>query len=145
MQIRICQFNGIEVVALRNQQIFPAIIVEIKKTHAPSGVCQRHPREPRLRTHVSKCAVAFVLIKRITLIGQVRNNNIWPPVVIVVRKIDSHARVGTAVNVHRNFGNQSDFFESSVAFIVVQKFHHRIIRKKQIDMTVAIIIRESYA
>src|SRR5260370_59545 len=86
--------------ALHSKQIFPAVIVKIEKPHSPSGVCQRHRPKPGWRAYIGECPVAVVLIESVPLIGQVGNNDVWPSVIVVVRKVDSHARVGTAVNIH---------------------------------------------
>ena len=41
-QVGKVQFDGVEIVALRDQQIFPSVVVIVEKAHSPARVSQRH-------------------------------------------------------------------------------------------------------
>ena len=60
-QLWISQLHRVENVALRYQQILPAIVVIIEEAHAPAGMQQRHASEAGTVRNVTKGSVAIVL------------------------------------------------------------------------------------
>src|SRR5260370_6437040 len=66
-------------------------------------------------------------------------------VIGIVGEVDAHGGVGAAVTVNGNLREEADFFESSVAFVVIEEFDHGVVGYEQIDMSVAIEVRNGDA
>src|SRR5579859_1700520 len=132
MQIRIRQFNRIEVMPLSDQQVFPAVVVVIEETHSPTGMGQRDWSEADRLARVREGAISAVLINGVALIREVCNHDIGPAIIIVVGEIYPHPSIGSAILINRNAAGKADFLERAVSPIVVKKFRHRIVRNKKI-------------
>src|SRR5882762_5824130 len=141
-QIRERQLHSVQIVPLRNQQVFPPVIVVVQEPNTPSRMGQRHFTDSRSRARIRERAITVVSIQRVSLICQVSNHNIRPAIIVIVCEIHAHACIGSAVNIHGNFGWQPHLFKRSISLAVVQKLHHRIVGHKQIDMSIAIIVRD---
>ena len=113
--------------ALGNEKIFPAVVVVIQKANTPPGVQHGGASDAGAETGVSKSGVAIVLIERIALVCKIGDDQVGPAVIVIVGKIDAHAGVGPAVAVNGNLREEAHLFKSSVAFVVVEKFDHRIV------------------
>src|SRR5262249_54063818 len=59
-----------------------------------------------------------------------------------IGEIDAHTGVSAAVTVNGGFREKADFFEGTVAFIVIQEFDHGVVGDEEINMAVAIVIRQ---
>ena len=72
-QAWIGQFDGVEIVSLSDQKVFPAVVIVIEEPDSPSGMTECHLADPGSRAGVGEGAVAVVLIESVTLIGKVRH------------------------------------------------------------------------
>src|SRR6267378_6923327 len=130
VKIGIVELDGVEVVALRDEKIFPAIVVVIQKANAPSGVQHGGARHAGAEAGVGETGVAIVLVESVALVGEIRDDQVRPSVIVVVGEVNAHAGVGAAVAVDRDLGGQPHLLKSSVAFVVIEKFEHGIVSYK---------------
>src|ERR1035441_5365321 len=73
------------------------------------------------------------------------DDDVGPPVIVVVLKINAHAGKGVAIAIESGSGRQSNLLERSVAAVVKEVFRHRIIGEQDIHEAVAIIVRDREA
>src|SRR5207249_8225895 len=99
MQIGIAQLDGVEVVALGDEEIFPAIVVIVEETDAPPRVGHGEAGDTGSEAGVSKSGVAIVLVEGVALVGEIRDDQIGPAIVIIIGEIYNYASVSLAVDV----------------------------------------------
>src|SRR5580700_5621620 len=97
-----------ERVSVDQQQIPPAIVVEIEETAPPTdvaGVARHSCRDGS----VVKFAAATAAVQRLPFIGKITAENIEPPVAIVIGRCDTHSGHGLAIVVKGNAAQESFF------------------------------------
>ena len=70
---------------------------------------------------------------------------IRPSVVVVIGEVNSHPGIGLPFGVDRYAGVQTNFFKCPIALLVKEELGHGIVRDKQIDAPVAIVIGDGHA
>src|SRR5580693_4741639 len=103
---------------LDDEQVLPAVVVIVDKAHAPAGMQERNRAQTRDCSGIVKGSILEIRIKCVSLMGEIRDDDIGPAVVVVVFEINTHAGEGVAVAVESGCRNQADFFEGSVAAVV---------------------------
>ena len=83
--------------------------------------------------------------ERVNLAGQHGDQNVGPPVVVVILKDGAHARERPAIGGERRARFQSAFGECAVAVIVEQKLAHAIVRNENIGEAVVIVVGKGHA
>ena len=78
----------------------------------------------------------------IFLVGERVDEQIRPPVVIIVFKHDSHAREASALIVERNSILQAEFFEAAVPFVSKELLRKRVVGNR--DVGPAIVVEVVY-
>src|ERR1700722_4144423 len=101
-EIGIAELDSVEIVALGNQEVLPAVIVVVEKNGNPAGVRHADLSQTGGEAGIVEGAIAIVLIQSIALIGKVGDEKVRPAVVIVVGEVDAHAGKRTTVAVHRD-------------------------------------------
>jgi len=119
VEIGITQLDGVEVVALSDEEILPAVVVVVEEADAPSGMRHSGASNAGSETGIGESGVRIVLVEGIALIGKIGDDEIGPAIVIVVGEIDTHAGVGAAVAINGDFGEEAHFFEGAVALVVI--------------------------
>ena len=105
--------------------------------------------EQRRRGHaaqiarVDKASIPVVLVKCVLLVSEIGDDQIWKTVVVVVRKIDAHTCIRASFPIHGILLQQANLLERSVASVVVEKLHHRIVGDKDIRVAIPVVIRNS--
>src|SRR5258708_15572388 len=125
---------------LRDEQVFPAIVVVIEKVCAPAGESQSGVTHAGRVGHIAKRAGALIAKQHIALVGEIRHDDIGQAIVVVVAEVDSHACEGLAVFVVAHAGEQADFAKRAVAIVVIEETLHRIVRYKNIGKTIAVVV-----
>ena len=126
--------------SLGHQKIFPAIVIVVEKAYAPPRVRHGDFGESGNKTGVGKCSIVLIGVQGVALIGEIGNHEIRPAIVVVIGKIDAHARVGPSVIVDGDLRRQADFLKLAVALVVVKMLNHGIIREVEIDVSVVIVV-----
>src|SRR6201988_1613994 len=89
--------------------------------------------------------MARILIQRVTLVGQIGDQQTGPASVVVVRKIHTHAGIGSSVTVDGNLREQPGLLKSAVALVVIKKFHHGVVGNEDVHFPVAVVISDGDA
>ena len=84
-------FNIIEHVALRHEQIFPAVVVEIFQANAPAGTSRSQRAEAGFKALIAEGALAIVVIQRIEFAWEFGHEYIWASIVVIVLENRAHA------------------------------------------------------
>src|SRR5688572_32793451 len=100
--------------------ILPAVIIEIRKASAPAHQHAIRPSKLSLQRYVFPNQVAFVVIQRAVIAGEVSCKDIHSPIVVVVRYIDSHARLLATVSAQRQSTDHPFLLKGSIPSIEVQ-------------------------
>src|SRR5258705_5986373 len=87
----------IEHVTLRDEQILPAVIVEIFHANAPAGTHRRQGAKSGLQTGVIEIAATLVVVEGVNFARQHRDENVRASIIIVVLKYSAHPRHPFAV------------------------------------------------
>src|SRR5580658_4515075 len=104
--------------ALRYKQIFPTVIIEVHEADAPARMHYRHGSDSRGSARVGKRPVTGVFVDRVTLIRQIGDHQVGPPVIVVVGEVYAHASVSLPVIVESDFRGKPHFAELSAAIVV---------------------------
>src|SRR5580700_4835205 len=126
-------------VTVHQQQIRPAIVVEIEKSASPTDEA-RIPRDAGLHADVLKLALALIPVKRFRLIGKIGAKNREQPFVQIIRRRHPHARQSLAIIVERGAPKQSLVHELPVSLIDIKDGRRLIASYVDIGETVAIKI-----
>src|SRR5262245_38904528 len=79
-------------VTLGNEQILPAVVVEILEAGAPSGTARGKPSKTCFQTAITKLTVPVVVEEGVYLPGQDGYHDVRPAIVVVILKDRTHAR-----------------------------------------------------
>src|SRR5262245_18661709 len=126
---------------LPNKQVLPPVIVVIEKVRAPTGVEQGDPSYSTGAGNIVERAVA-VSKQGIFLVRERVDEQIRPPVVIIVFKHDSHAGKASALIVERNSTLQAKLFEGAVQFVSKELLMERVVGNR--DVGPAIVVEVIY-
>ena len=74
------------------EDVFPAIVVEVRDDRAPARRLHRQPRQTARLRRLDEGAAAIVAKERGRLARERGDQDVFPPVVVVVLDIGSHAR-----------------------------------------------------
>src|SRR5260370_40375406 len=107
----------------------------------------RHGHAPNAGgiTLIRKCAVAVISVECIHLAREISDHQIREAIVVVVCEIDSQPRERMALSIDGPPRYKRNLLERAVALVVIEEFGHGIVGHKEIDASVAVVIRDSYA
>src|ERR1700690_3602392 len=104
---------------LRHEQILPTIVVVVDEVRAPAREDKSRSANTRPVGYIAEGAVAVVAKKRVTLIGEVSDDEVRKSVVVVIAEVGAHSGEGLAVLVIAHSGQGSNFCECAVSVVVV--------------------------
>ena len=140
VKLRIVQLDCIQIVALRDQQVFEAVVVVVEKMNAPSGMQKRHARKARDIRVIGERAVAVVAIQRVLLVCEIRDDQVRQTIVVEVLEVDAHTRVSAAITVNGDLRREPLLLERAIAVVVIEELGHGVVRDCQIDLSIPIEI-----
>src|SRR5260370_41822875 len=94
---------------------------------------------------VYKGAVAVIPVEGIHLARKIGNHQIREAIVVVVREIDSHSCKRMALGIDGHTRYERHLLKRTITLVVIKEFGHGIAGNKEIDVPVAVVIRNSYA
>src|SRR5689334_17121525 len=97
---------------------------------------QRYRSQSGSGSRVVEATVLQVGEERVSLVRQIRDDNVGPAIVVIVREIDAHSGKAGAVTIERGAGRKADFFELSISQVVEDELRDRIIGEKNIHQPV---------
>src|SRR5579863_4175383 len=104
MQGRVDVLHIVQDMALRDEQIFPTVVVKIFQAYAPAGASTREHTQAGFETTITERAAAIVVIDTVNFSRQFSHDNVWPSVVVIVLKDHAHARQPPAILRKRGAG-----------------------------------------
>ena len=130
---------GIDV-AVDHHQVFPAVVVEVKKTNTPSDKRNSHLRNARLVADFSKAGVPVIPIQSLVVVGEIGHRQIHEAVVQVVANRQTHGGYLPALAIERETGDITLIIECAVALVDVKIVGLRVIGDKQVHLAVVVCI-----
>src|SRR6266550_9333551 len=108
-------------VPVSNEQIGPAVVIEIKKLCAKPEERNADRADSRCACNICELTIVIVMVEIVGIVGEIRFHNVGPAIAIIVSSIDAHARLFSPVGTvsHARFG--ADLRESAFAVIVVKQ------------------------
>ena len=145
VELRVVEADGVEVVALDDEEIFAAVVVVVEEVDAPAGVEEGDASDAADVAVVGEAAVAVVFVEGIFLVGEVGDDHVGEAVVVVVLEVDAHAGEGSSVTVDGHLGGEADLFEGAVALVAVEVFEHGVVGDGDVDFAVAVEVGDGDA
>src|ERR1041384_399171 len=87
---------------IRHEKIFPAVVVIINKSGAPTEKWNGHFAQPSLKRKVGEVSFAIVVIENIRVVRKVRNFKIDSSIIVVIADCQAHAGLLAAVLIQRD-------------------------------------------
>src|ERR1700686_668993 len=124
--------------ALSDEQVLPAVVVEIFQADTPSGTAGGECAEAGFETSIGERAFAVVVVEAVDFAGQFGDDDVGFAVVVVILKDSTHAGKGFAVGRERGAGFEGAFGERSVAVVVEEELLHAVIGDEDVREAVVV-------
>ena len=144
-QARVLGLDRVEHMALRGEDVFPAVEIQVGEADAPARHRRRDGGEPALPRPVGEETAAFVAVQGVEFLGEVGDQDVRAPIVVVVLEIDAHPREPAAVLVVRDAAPQAAVLEDEAALVAKQLLRLGIVGEHDIDVSVPFQIVEGHA
>src|SRR5579863_3245014 len=106
--------DGVFDMSVSNKNVGPAVVVVVEKETSEAESDQSRAAHFRLRSLVHEQPVAFVVVERDHLIGEVCDQDARVAAAIIVGGVHAHAGAGNAVFAESDAGWDAVFLEGSV-------------------------------
>src|SRR5216683_1482398 len=113
--------------ALSDEQVLPAVVVEVFQADTPAGTAGGECTEAGFKASIGERAIAIIVVEAVDFAGQLGNDDVGLAVVVVILKDSAHAGKWLAVGGERGAGFESAFGERSVAVVVEEKLLHAVV------------------
>src|ERR1700730_87237 len=107
--------------AIGDENIFPAIIIEIQKLHPEAEKGHANGTETRAPLEIGELAVVIVMVEVVGVIREVSLYYVRPTVVIVIGGVDPHPGLLTPVPAISDAGFCTHLGETAFAVVVVEQ------------------------
>src|SRR3954451_17571501 len=107
--------------ALRREDVFPAVVVEVLQSNSPARTARRKSCKAGLQTGVGEGSSPFVPVQGPLFESEISHEHIRTSVVVVIGKNGAHTGVWLSIVGQRYAGVEPTFFERPVPVVVVQK------------------------
>ena len=125
--------------AVGGEQVEVAVVVVVEELGAKAEGPVRGIGQPQALGGDGELALAVVAVEGIGFKGEVGDEEVEIAIVVVVAKIDAHARVGVPVLVVASAGNQADFGEGAV-LVGVEEVHGAVVSHVDVGVAVAVVV-----
>ena len=142
-QCRIAAEVAIQLRKMREgeEQVFPAVVVEVVHAEAPAGKLARaHQQAGALRIVFEAGGAAEIAEQHERVIEDAGHHEVRLSIVIEIPKVGAHPGDGEAVLAQCHAGFESDLLKGSVALIAKEKIADRIVGHEDIGQPIAIDI-----
>src|SRR6185312_9349595 len=129
-------------VAIRDQNVRPAIVVVIKKETTEAECDQSCAADFRARGLINEKSVALVVIQRKHLVGEITDDQAGAARVVVVARINSHAGARNSVFAERYASRNCFLLKRSIMLVEVELVGLGIVGQENIGPAVAVIIKD---
>src|SRR5713226_8642701 len=138
-------FDVVQHMTLGDEQVLPAVVVEVFHANAPSGTAGGERAEAGFKTLIGERASAIVVVEAIDFAGQLGNDDVGLAVVIVVLKDSAHAGKRLAIGGERGARFESALRERAVAVVVEEELLHAVVGDEDVREAVVVIVGEGHA
>src|SRR5690242_4491973 len=90
MQRMVDGFDVVEDMALCNQQVFPAIVINVFQADSPARAARGERTQAGFETSIRKYALAIVVVNAVDFTRQYSHEDVSEPIVIIVLKNGAH-------------------------------------------------------
>ena len=118
VQGRVDMLDVVEDMTLGDEQIFPAVVVEILEANAPARTSAGKNSQTGFETAIAERTVAVIVLDAVDLTRQFGDDRVGPAVVVIVLKDHSHAGEPAPILRKSRAGFETDFGERAVTVIV---------------------------
>src|ERR1700738_3072609 len=132
-------------VSVGHKDVRPTVIIIVKEETSEAESHEGGAPYIRARRLVDEEPVAFVVIKREHLVGEIGDDNTGMAGAVVIRCINTHAGAGYAVFTESNSCRDGLLFERSVSLVEIQFVRLRVVGQQDIGPTVAVVVENCYA
>ena len=126
-------------VAVREQDVRPAVVVEVEEVDAEAEVLPVHAEAGAQARLLEGAAV--VAVERRHLLGEVRPDDVQPAVAVVVADADAHARERGAFCVEGAAGGNPDLAEGPVLVVAVEQARRGVAGHVDVGPAVVVEVR----
>ncbi len=104
-----------------DKNVFPAVVVVVQETDAKPQKRNADRAESCRGGPIVKRAVAVIVIKIVRIVREIRLDQIWKTIVIVVAEIHTHPRLFAAVIAERHTGRYRNFRKRFALIVVIEQ------------------------
>src|SRR6266480_4771667 len=106
--------------AVGDQDVLPAVVIEIKKFNAEGEIRDANWAEACRAGEIGELAVVIVVVEVVAVVGEIRLNDVGPAIVVVVGGVNAHAGLLFAVGAVAGASFNANLSESTFAVVVVK-------------------------
>ena len=132
-------------VAVGEEQIHVAVVVEVEELQAPARQQARRLRDAVRGGDVGEELVAVVAVEREHLLVDVGHEQVLPAVLVEVGRIDAHPRARRAVGAEPHLGGQPDLFPLALAAVGEEEVLDGVVGDEQVDEAVVVDVGGHHA
>ena len=129
-------------VAVGYEDVGPPVVVVVEEEAAEAERDERGASDFGLRGFVDEQAVAFVVVERNHLVGEVADDDAGVPAAVVVGGVGAHSGAGYAVFAEGDAGGDAALFEGSVFLIEVELVRLRVVGDQEVGPAVGVVIED---
>ncbi len=118
------------------------VVIVVEKARAPAQKRDRQCCDSSAKADVGKRRVAFIPVKRVVIVGKIRDVEIDFTIAVVVAHCDSHGGLLMPIVVQGKSREIADVFERPVVLVPVEILWYGIVRDRQIDPPVVIHVHK---
>src|SRR6267378_916265 len=118
------------------------VVIVVEKARAPAKKRDRQCRDSSAKADVGERRVAFIPVKGVVIVGEIRDVKIDFAITVVIAHCDSHGGLLTSIVVQCKSREIADVFESPVALVPVKILWYGIVRDRQIDPPVVVHVHK---
>src|SRR5512133_2485399 len=131
-------------VAVGDENVRPAIKVKILKIAGKTQAEETGAADLGAWCLVHEQAIAFVVVERNHLVGEIADDDRWPSTTIVVSRVYTHARTRHAVFAESYTGGKTFFRKRAVLVVDVELVGLRVIGDQDVGPAVGVYVQNSH-
>src|SRR5260370_20593806 len=123
-----------------DKNVFPAVVVVVQETDTKPKKRNTDRAEACRARPIVERAVPVIVIEIVRVVREIRFDQVWKTVVIVVAEIHTHSRLFAAVFAERHTGRYRNFRERFALIVVIEQTRGRIVRHINVRPSIAVVV-----
>ena len=132
-------------VAVGDEDVLPSVVVVVEEEAAEAERDQRCAADVGVRSFVHEQAVAFVVVEREHLVGEIGDDQAGAAGAVVIGGVDAHAGARDAIFAEGDSGGNSALFEGAVLLIQVKLVGLRVVGDQDVGPSIVVVIENGDA